>query len=100
MPSTTGDRLVGRSIPECDWTDPAQLEAWYGNFGWCEHYRKIVLANCREIVRATTGVDTKLTVDRTDDLARTHPAYLDFLAIHLQGRNLREREARKTMGLT
>lgn len=99
MATEAGDRLTHHTIPDCDPSDPAQLEAWYGNFGWCEHYRKIVLANCREIVRATVGVETKLTVDRVDDLARTHPAYLTFLATHLDGRHLREVEVRKTMGL-
>jgi hypothetical protein len=85
-----GDKL-GDKIPDCDMTDPAALESFYGNYSFFEHYRKCVLSNCREIVRATVGVSTKLTVDRVDDLARTHPLYLDFLATHLHGRRLREK---------
>lgn len=86
-------------VPQVDMIDPAALEAWYGPFGFCEYYRKCVLANCREIIRATIGIETKLTEARLDDLARNHDAYLDFLATHLQGRHLREREVRKSMGL-
>lgn len=87
--SAPGDKL-GAKLPTFDATNPAELEAMYGNFGFCEHWRKVVLANCREIIRATVGTEQKLTVDRTDDLARLHPNYLDFLREHLDGRRLRE----------
>lgn len=78
-------------IPHCDTRDPAALEAWYGNYGAAESYRKVVLANCREIVRAQAALtEVKLSEARTDDLARTHTLYLAFLAEHLDGRRLRE----------
>lgn len=41
-----------KRIPVCDTSDPAQLEAWYGSFGWADHVRKIVLATCAELIRA------------------------------------------------
>ncbi len=78
--------------PECDFNDPAALEAWFGNFSWFEHYRKCVLANCRAIVRAKATLEgRKITVDQTDDEAHQHPNYLGFLDEGLQGRILRER---------
>lgn len=78
-------------IPVCDCTDPGSLEAWYGNFGFFDHWRKVVLSNCREIVRAQSVIDSaKLSEARIDDLARTHDNYFEFLTIHLEGRKLRE----------
>lgn len=78
-------------VPLCDTTDAAALEAWYGNFGFAEHWRKVVLASCREIIRAQAALtETKLSEARIDDLARTHQLYLSFLAEHLDGRRLRE----------
>lgn len=98
MPTFTGDR-IGK-LPDCDRTDPAALEAFYGNFGFAESYRKVVLSNCREIVRASASLTkSKLSEARIDDLARTHSLYLDFLATHLEGRRLREKNAREEMGL-
>jgi hypothetical protein len=86
-----GDRL-GARLPDCDNTDPASLEAWYGNFGFAESWRKVVLANCREIVRASAALgNQKISEARIDDLARTHSTYLDFLAEHLDGRRAREK---------
>jgi hypothetical protein len=95
-----GNWLGDDDVPVCETTDPGQLEAWYGPYGFFEHYRKIVLANCREIVRATAALQgQKITVDRTDDLGRLHANYLSFLTEHLKGRQLREQMARERMGI-
>lgn len=80
-----GDRL-GERLPSCNTQDPADLEAWYGGFGFADHWRKVVLANCREIERARAATkDWKLSEARLDDLARTSDAYIDFLITHLRG---------------
>lgn len=85
-----GDR-IGDKMPTCDTENPADLEAWYGNYGFADHWRSVVLANCREIIRATRASDqVKITEARIDDMARTHSAYLDFLTTHLEGRRKRE----------
>ncbi len=95
----SGDRL-GDNLPDCDTNDPGSLEAWYAPYGFCESYRKVVLSNCREIVRASAALaGQKISEARIDDLARTHANYLDFLAVHLQGRRLREKMIRGAMGL-
>jgi hypothetical protein len=79
-------------VPDFDFNDPAQLEALYGNFGFSDHWRKCILANCREIERAKAlNANEKITEARLDDLARLHPSYVDFLIEHLAGRALRER---------
>ena len=84
------------TIPARDSNDPALLAAWYDAFGAAEHYRKVRLAHCREIVRAKAALNgEKLTVDRTDDLGRLHPAYLLFLEENLRGRTLWEQEKLK-----
>jgi len=94
-----GDR-IGDKLPAIDTTNPADLEAWFGNFGFFDHFRKIVLSNCQEIVRASAALqNTKLTEARIDALAHTHGLYLDFLAEGLHGRRERERLVREaTMG--
>lgn len=80
------------SIPGCNFDDPAALEAWFGNYGWFEHYRKVVLSNCREMERAkAVAAGIKRTVDQIDDLARNHPNYLHLLTESLPGRILREK---------
>lgn len=85
-----GDKL-GTRLPSCETTDPAALEAWYGNYSFFDHWRKVVLANCEEIVRADYVLrEEKITETRITSLARLHPNYLDFLAEHLDGRRLRE----------
>lgn len=85
-----GGEVVG-DVPAVDFNDPGSLEAFYGNFGFFEHYRKIVLASCREAERAKALAEgTKLTVDRTDDLARVSDTYVGFITEHLEGRRLRE----------
>ena len=76
-------------LPACDTTNPADLETWFGNFGYAEHYRKVVLALAKELERAKAGTE-KITESRLDDLARTSDAYLEFLAACLYGRRLRE----------
>lgn len=94
-----GDKLDGK-LPSCDLTNPAELEAWFGPFGNWDHWRKSVLANCREMIRAAnaTGGNVKLTESRLDDLARTHDAYLSFLLEGLKGRTLREQNVRDSLG--
>lgn len=86
-------------VPDCDFNDPASLESWYGNFGWFEHYRKVVLSNCEELVRAKAAVSNeKITETRITSLARQHPNYLGFLEEHLHGRILRERNVIESAG--
>ena len=85
--------------PERETDDYPTLAAWYrGAFSWAEHYRKVVLAQCRELIRAQNALELAaersptdkppkpLTEARIDDLARTHPLYLQFLETHLRGR--------------
>lgn len=93
-----GDRL-GDKLPVCNTEDPGQLEAWYGNFGFVDHWRSVVLANCREIVRATFAAkNEKISEARIDDLARVNNAYVDFLITHLNGRRIREEQVRQMTG--
>jgi hypothetical protein len=90
-----GDR-AGDWMPACDTTNPAELEAFYGPWGYAEHWRKVCLANCRELVRAGAVLgNQKVTESRIDDLARTHGIYLQFLTDHLHGRRIREEEVRR-----
>lgn len=92
-----GDRLEGR-MPLCDESDPASLEAFYGNFGYAEAWRKCVIANCKEIVRARyTLANEKISESRIDDLAHVHDLYLDFLTTHLKGRRIREENVLQSM---
>ena len=85
-------------FPRCDTSDPAQIEAWFGPFGFCDHWRKCILANCREIIRATNALGgSKLSEARIDDLARIHPNYIGFLTENLEGRRIREEMMRETM---
>ena len=86
-------------IPRCDTSDPASLEAWYGPFGWADHFRKMVLANCGEMIRAAAAVEgAKISETRINDLAHTHELYLDFLLQSLHGRTLREQNVRDSIG--
>lgn len=74
-----------------DGDDPASLEAWFGNFGHAEHFRKVVLASCREAQRASANMrKEKLSEARLDDLARTSDKYVQYLTDTLTGRKLRE----------
>lgn len=82
-------------VPEPD-DDPALLAALYSGFAYAEHWRKIVLSICHELVRASAALSKqKLTEKRLENLARQHPSYLQFLEIHLRGRVKWEREAQK-----
>lgn len=87
---TTGVGPISR-IPACDTTNPADLEAWFGNFGYAEIFRKSVLASCREIARARAT--EKISEAKIDDLARVSDLYLDFTIQLLNGRRLREQNA-------
>lgn len=87
-------------IPERETEDYPTLAAWYSGYSFAEHYRKVVQAQCQEIVRAKGAVDgQKLTEARIEALARLHPIYLDYLATHLRGRILWEAEYRAAGGL-
>lgn len=82
-------------LPECDLNDPGALAAWFGNFGYDEKYRKVRLANARELVRARAALlEATISEARIDDLARQEQIYLDYLAKNLHGRLLYEREMR------
>ena len=62
-------------------------------WGITDIYRKVLQANCREVIRAKYALGgEKITETRLDDLSRLHPAYLEYLATHLAGRTLFERE--------
>lgn len=81
-----------------DENDPASLEAWFGNYGHAEAFRKVVLARCREQERARAVVrGEKLSEARLDDLARTSDAYVDYLIATLNGRRLREENVRASL---
>lgn len=86
----------GVAIPELATDDPAALAAFYSGYAFFEMWRKVLLSNCRESIRAQmTLAETKVTESRLDDLAHLHPAYLGYLTTHLQGRIKWEREAAK-----
>ena len=82
-------------LPLCDTSNPADLESWFGQFGYDQYFRKVVLANCAEIVRATAT--EKLTEARLSDLSHTHPLYVQFLTDCLNGRRLREQNVRDSI---
>ena len=85
------DREMEGGIPVCDTNDPADLEAFYGPGGFMDHLRKARLSMCAEMIRAGAAAgDSKLSEARVNDLAHTHPAYLDFLFTNLNGRRKRE----------
>lgn len=86
-------------MPPFNVKNPAELEAWFGPFGYSDHWRKVVLANCREIERArATARAQRISEARLDDLARTSDSYIDFLISALNGRRLREEEVRSMAG--
>lgn len=83
-------------LPECNMTDPAQLFAFYGAFGYGDHLRKILLANCAEIVRAHYALDgERISEARIEQLARVHPNYVEWIVKNLKGRVLYEAEVMK-----
>lgn len=86
-------------VPEPD-DDPALLAALYSGFSPMEDWRKVVLATCRELVRASAAVaGRKLSEARIDDLARTHHSYLEFLETSLRGKVLWERNVKESGGM-
>lgn len=89
-------------VPPRDTDDWATLAAWYhgkaASLG--EHYRKVQLAQCAELVRAHAAVsETKVSEARINDLAHLHPLYLGFLADLLNGKAQWEHEYRTAGGL-
>lgn len=87
-----------------DENDPASLEAWFGNFGHAEHFRKVTLASAREAARARASliseknVGTKMPSEaKLDDLARISDKYVDYLIATLHGRHLREQNVLSSM---
>ena len=87
-----GDR-VGDKMPVFNLNDPAVRAALYGNFGHYDDWREVVLANCQEIVRATT-LGNKISEERIKNMAKTHPIYLEFLTVHFGGRAAWEDDVR------
>lgn len=88
-------RIGEMEVPDAP-EDPAELASLYGPFGFFDHWRKCVLAQAQELIRAKYATaQEKITESRLDSLARIHPAYLDFLDQHLQGRIRWEREVLK-----
>ena len=79
-------------VPDRTDDDYPTLAAWYSGYSYAEHYRKVVLAQVRELVRADFALrGEKCTESRLDDLARIHPTYLSFLHDHLLGRTKYEK---------
>jgi hypothetical protein len=96
VPATSPDEAV---VPDRESDAPEVLAAWYSGFSFAEHYRKVVQAQSRELVRAQYAANAeKITEARLDDLARLHPLYLDFLARHLTGRQKWEKMALEMRG--
>lgn len=86
------------SLPVVDTTDPAQLAAFYSGHGssFYDQWRKVLLANLREILRAQhTMNNEKVSETRLDDESRVHPIHLEFMREHLEGRAIWEAEAAK-----
>jgi hypothetical protein len=82
-------------VPEPD-EDPAVLAAFYSGYAMYDVWRRIVLATCKELIRASAAIaGQRMTEARLDDLAHVHNSYLSFMEIHLRGRVLWEREVQK-----
>ena len=89
-------KIADLEVPDPDLTDPAILASFYSGFAFYEHWRKVVLAQCEELVRAKFAAqDVKITETRIQSLARLHAGYLGFLETHLHGRISWEREVQK-----
>lgn len=81
-------------IPEFD-EDPALLSAMFLGYAQQEQWRKVVLATCRELVRAGAATaGRRLSEARIDDLARMHRSYLEFLEKSLRARVQFERNVK------
>lgn len=89
VPDIAANRGVGviNRLPMCDLTNPADLESWFGNFGFVDHFRKIVLSSCKEIERAKNPAASEA---KLDTLAHINDSYVDFMIQCLNGRRLRE----------
>lgn len=80
------------AVPERETNTYEELAAWYSGFSFCEHYRKVVQAQCEELVRARFAARKEsVTEKRIDALARLEPSYLNYLERHLRGRVLWEK---------
>jgi hypothetical protein len=86
-------------LPGVDMDDPGQVEAWFapGSYSHYEHFRKCVLAQCKELVRAKYN-NTRISEARIEDLARLHGNYMEYLTDSLYGRQMRETLVRQRMG--
>ena len=92
-------RIGDITVPEPD-DDPALLSALYAGFSVMEDWRKVVLATCRELVRASAAAGRqKLSETRINDLAHTHRAYLEFLEMSLRGKVKWERNVKDSGGI-
>lgn len=102
LPTETQHKYGVAAIPAIDMNDPGMVEAWFasGSYSHYEHYRKVVLASCREAIRARMALEgTRVSESRLEDLARLHDNYLEYLADTLEGRSIRETLIRQRMGL-
>jgi hypothetical protein len=89
-----GDR-IGDRMPEFDLNNPAVRAALYGNFGHYADWKSVVLANCTEIIRATSK--EKLSEERIKNLAKTHPIHMDFMTLHFGGRTAWEDDVKQAI---
>lgn len=84
------------TIPLPNMEDPAELASFFSGFSYEERWRKVVLATCRELIRAEYAAKgIKISEARIDDLARMHHCYLEFLERMLRGRTAWEREVQQ-----
>lgn len=80
-------RIGSVVIPEPAGDEYHELAAWYSGFAYAEHYRKVTLSAIKEMLRAGAALSKeRFTEARLDDMARSHPLYLEFLEKHLRGR--------------
>jgi hypothetical protein len=93
-PLKAGRSVIDR-VPLCDTNDPADLEAWYGPFGYADHFRKVVLSSCKEVERARA--QSSISEAKLDSLAHINDRYVDFLIDSLNGRRMREKNVRESM---
>ncbi len=91
-------RIGEVEVPEPD-DDPAVLAAFYSGYAMYDVYRRVVLATCKELIRARASfAGHKITEARIDDLAHQHPAFLGFMEVHLKGRVKWERCVQESGG--
>jgi len=76
------------------------LAALHSGYAYSERWRKIVIAGCRESIRASAAISgQKLSEARIDDLAHLSSAYLSFIEAHLRSRIKFERAFLEKGGL-